>query len=62
MSKIEKIFWGALILAAGVVIGAVVASLLAPAKKASECFDGHSTQISNGVGYKTYIPALDTCE
>lgn len=61
MSKAEKIFWVVLILSAGIMVGAIVQMLLTPSKPTPACNDGHSTQVVDGVVYKTYTPALDDC-
>ena len=63
MNNVEKAFWGVLIFLAGAAIGAIVYAILVPPKKAQDpCNSGRSTQVQNGVEYKTYIPALDNCK
>ena len=61
MSKIEKTFWVGLFLAAGMIIGALVVSLSQGVKK-TNCNNGISEQVEDGVHKKTYIPALDNCK
>ena len=60
MSKLEKMFWAGLLLAAGMIIGAVVVSLAQKPKV--DCNNGISEQVEDGVRKKTYIPSLDTCK
>ena len=61
MSRAEKMFWAGLLLATGMIIGAVMVALSQTPKKA-DCNNGISEQIENGVKKKTYIPSLDTCK
>ena len=61
MSRAEKAFWAGLLLAAGVVMGALIVSLSQSAKPAN-CDTGVSEQVEDGVRKKTYIPALDNCK
>lgn len=61
MGKVEKAFWIGLLLAAGMVIGALMVILSNNTKKAS-CNNGMSEQVEDGVRKKTYVPALDTCK
>lgn len=61
MSKLEKTFWIGLFLAAGMIVGALMVSLSQGAKK-SDCNNGISEQVEDGVHKKTYIPALDNCK
>ena len=61
MSKAEKMFWAGLLLAAGMVIGALMAALTQTPKKPT-CDDGVSEMVKDGVRIKTYLPALDTCK
>ena len=63
MGKAEKVFWGVLLFLAGAVAGALTYALLTPPKQKTECNEtGRSTQVIDGVEYKTYIPALDKCK
>lgn len=63
MSKTEKVFWGVLLFLAGAAVGALVYAILAPPKQKVECNEtGRSTQVIDGVEYKTYIPANDKCK
>lgn len=39
----------------------IVISLHEPAQTDHTCDNGQSTQVEDGVVYKTYIPANDTC-
>ena len=61
MSKAQKFFWAFLLIAAGMIIGAVVVMFSQEPKKAcSE--NGQSTQVENGKTIKTYIPSQDKCK
>lgn len=63
MNKTEKVFWGVLLFLAGAAVGALSYAILAPPRQSAECKEtGRSTQVENGVEYKTYIPALDKCK
>lgn len=63
MSKAEKVFWGVLLSLAGVAVGALAYAILAPPRQSVECKEtGRSTQVVDGMEYKTYIPALDKCK
>lgn len=63
MSKREEIFWKVLVFFAGVMIGAMAYAILVPARTTKEkCSNGRSTQVQQGVEYKTYMPALDNCK
>ena len=63
MNKTEKVFWGVLLFLAGVAVGALSYAILAPPRQSVECKEtGRSTQVENGVEYKTYIPANDKCK
>lgn len=47
----------------GVLVGIFVAGLrMSPTFHKIDCNDGMSEQVENGVLYKTYTPALDTCK
>lgn len=47
---------------AGVLVGIILAGvLMSPKLHEMDCDDGYSEQVEDGVVYKTYIPALDTC-
>lgn len=61
MSRAEKAFWAGLLLATGMILGAVMVSLTQVPKKA-DCDNGISEQLKDGVMVKTYMPALDTCK
>lgn len=63
MSKAEKVFWGVLLFLAGAAVGALSYAILVPPKQKVECNEtGRSTQVIDGVEYKTYIPANDKCK
>lgn len=62
--KFEKFITHAIAFLLGMAVAIIIAMVLAmaePAKKPA-CNDGYSTQVENGIEYKTYIPALDTCK
>lgn len=63
MNKAEKVFWGVLLFLAGAAVGALAYAILAPPRQSVECKEtGRSTQVIDGMEYKTYIPALDKCK
>ena len=63
VNNVEKAFLVVLIFLAGAAIGAIVYAILVPPRKVQDpCDSGRSTQVQNGVEYKTYIPALDNCK
>ena len=62
MSKAEKMFWVGLLLATGMIIGALMVSFTSNTKKSVDCNDGISEEVKEGVRIKTYMPALDTCK
>jgi len=59
MSKLEKAFWGVLILAVGIIIGGILYAMSTPRK--IECNSGIIEEVKDGKKIRTYLPALDTC-
>lgn len=68
MNKSEKVFWTILVFLTGLVLGAVIWSILEPPVLEEQActHNGKSMQIEQDgddiIVYDTYIPALDECK
>ena len=62
VNKTEKVFWVLLIIIALVMVMFVFLVSADPPRHTRKCNDGTSTQVQDGVVYKTYIPELNECK
>lgn len=62
MSKKEKALWLVVAGLAGVAIGMMIISSMVPPARKTNCNNGVTETVKDGVKIKTYIPAHDTCK